>query len=381
MDYPKSVPSAGLVNGRFVDENPMTGTPGSLIPADWGNGVTEEIVNVIKAGGLDPDEKKYDQLLQAIQSVSAKGWNLDLALPVGSLPLPTVANAEGRLAVTPMASSTSGGRVSIPAGVLLSLGQKMLGGGTGRSRAFSTANWSSPEMLVNSNYFLRGQVVGDMLTFYVQRGLPTDPVPLSLMGVADAAAGGGFPSTELDICLAWIQTGAPGTLPAVLTIYNRARLSWSQTLNGTGVIYLPLDPHARQARLIAANPTPSVTSQCNLSFATAGWMGSSYTFLSPGAQTVAYNQGWPSTPCLINSNNFTNDVAVSTLTASFDHSRMRSMWQVFQVQHEAGSSSGGRDELLHGMGIKGLSVTDYATGIAVNFADAVNAQLTWELIR
>ncbi len=36
MDYPKSVPSAGLVNGQFADENPIIGTPGSLIPASWG---------------------------------------------------------------------------------------------------------------------------------------------------------------------------------------------------------------------------------------------------------------------------------------------------------------------------------------------------------
>ncbi|PGR44779.1 phage tail protein, partial [Bacillus cereus] len=40
MDYPKSVPSVGLVDGRFVDENPVAGTPGSLIPAVWGNSVT-----------------------------------------------------------------------------------------------------------------------------------------------------------------------------------------------------------------------------------------------------------------------------------------------------------------------------------------------------
>lgn len=66
MDYPKSIPSVGLVNGGFVDENPLAGTPGSLIPATWGNGVTQEIVNVIKAAGLTPDEAKNDQLATAI---------------------------------------------------------------------------------------------------------------------------------------------------------------------------------------------------------------------------------------------------------------------------------------------------------------------------
>uniref|UniRef100_UPI003F583D6A hypothetical protein n=1 Tax=Pseudomonas purpurea TaxID=3136737 RepID=UPI003F583D6A len=62
MDYPKSVPSAGLVNGAFVDENPVAGTPGSLIPAAWGNGVTEEITNVIKAASLVPSEGDSSQL-------------------------------------------------------------------------------------------------------------------------------------------------------------------------------------------------------------------------------------------------------------------------------------------------------------------------------
>lgn len=66
MDYPKSVPSAGLVNGKFVDENPVTGSPGSLIPAQWGNSVTEEVLNVITSGGLVPEEDNNAQLLTAI---------------------------------------------------------------------------------------------------------------------------------------------------------------------------------------------------------------------------------------------------------------------------------------------------------------------------
>jgi phage-related tail fiber protein len=78
VDYPKSVPSVGLVNGKFVDENPVTGTPGSLIPAAWGNGVTQEILNVLAAAGIVPDELKADQLSAAISKIVASGvtWSL-----------------------------------------------------------------------------------------------------------------------------------------------------------------------------------------------------------------------------------------------------------------------------------------------------------------
>lgn len=69
MDYPNSVPSVGLVNGRFVDENPVAGTPGSLIPAVWGNSVTQEIVSVIEGGGLVASEADTSQLLKAIQAI------------------------------------------------------------------------------------------------------------------------------------------------------------------------------------------------------------------------------------------------------------------------------------------------------------------------
>lgn len=74
MDYPKSVPNIGLVDGHFVDENPVTGQIGSLIPAAWGDSITQEILNVIKGAGLVPDESNVAQLLQAITSISASDY-------------------------------------------------------------------------------------------------------------------------------------------------------------------------------------------------------------------------------------------------------------------------------------------------------------------
>jgi hypothetical protein len=79
MDYPKSVPSAGLVNGQFADENPLTGVPGSLIPASWGNGVTQEILGVINSAGSAADESNNGQLNAAINTLIAKKQNENLA--------------------------------------------------------------------------------------------------------------------------------------------------------------------------------------------------------------------------------------------------------------------------------------------------------------
>lgn len=69
MDFPKSVPSVGLVNGKFVDENSVTGQVGSLISSEWGNAVTDELLNVIRAGGEQPSEADHDQLLSAIKTI------------------------------------------------------------------------------------------------------------------------------------------------------------------------------------------------------------------------------------------------------------------------------------------------------------------------
>ena len=73
MDYPSSVEGVGLVDGKFADENTATGQVGSLIPASWGNAVTDEIINVIEAAGLEPDENSVNQLVQAIQQLADSG--------------------------------------------------------------------------------------------------------------------------------------------------------------------------------------------------------------------------------------------------------------------------------------------------------------------
>lgn len=85
VDYPKSVPGIGLVNGKFVDENTTSGTPGSLIPSTWGNSLTDELLNVIEAGGLEPSEVERDQLLEAIRALIEKRVNDASALPIGSM--------------------------------------------------------------------------------------------------------------------------------------------------------------------------------------------------------------------------------------------------------------------------------------------------------
>ncbi|WP_241132513.1 phage tail protein, partial [Achromobacter insuavis] len=69
MDFPKSVAGVGLVGGRFVNEDPVAGRPGSLIPAEWGNALTDEVLAVIGAGDLDPDEQDNGQLLKAINRI------------------------------------------------------------------------------------------------------------------------------------------------------------------------------------------------------------------------------------------------------------------------------------------------------------------------
>lgn len=79
MDYPKSVPGVGLVDGKFVDENPGAGQVGSLIPSKWGNDLTDEVLNVLREAGIDPDEAATTQLREAVLAIAKRSVSGSIA--------------------------------------------------------------------------------------------------------------------------------------------------------------------------------------------------------------------------------------------------------------------------------------------------------------
>ncbi|WP_397452531.1 phage tail protein [Pseudomonas sp. NA-150] len=321
---------------------------------------------------------------ESIDSVDGYGLGSELALPIQMLPLPTVASADGRIPVSAVALAKQGGQVSIEAGTVIGIGQTVGSDLLARLRNFTTAKWTSPQLDANSEYYLRAQVTKGTLRIYTQKGSLFDPTPATYKGTQGGVSGGGFASTPVDICIAQVKTGALGTTAQVRLDYNLVRPSWTKNLNGNGVIYLPLDPHARGARMVASNIVPAsgglITS---VGFSSFEWLGGNYTLMTPGAASVSgYAGGWANpTAVQVFTNDTINDITVTTLTASFDHTVHRSLWQSYQVEHTYGSTEAIRDELLSSMGMKSHSQTDYDTGIALNFTDAVNVHVTWELIR
>jgi hypothetical protein len=69
--YPVSDSGSQLHNGRFTDGNPAQGIPPSVDKAAHMNAVYDELMAVIAAGGLTPNEATLTQVLQAIQTLIA----------------------------------------------------------------------------------------------------------------------------------------------------------------------------------------------------------------------------------------------------------------------------------------------------------------------
>lgn len=157
-------------------------------------------------------------------TVEAAGLADDLASPLLALPFPTIASADNRMAVNGSTVAGTGGAVSVAADVLIMLGSEVVAGKTGRMRTFTTQAWTSANLDINSTYFLRAQVSGGALSFYVQKGDDADTVPASLKGTPGNANGGGFDSTPIDMLVAKVVTGAAGSMPTVTALANAALL-------------------------------------------------------------------------------------------------------------------------------------------------------------
>lgn len=124
MDYPKSTPNVGLVGGKFVDENTSTGQAGSLIPATWGNSVTDELLAVIIAAGLTPSESDLTQLQKAIQTLAASDVKRTVRVATtGAIALSGVQTIDGvalvagnRVLVKDQAAGSQNGIYTVAAG-------------------------------------------------------------------------------------------------------------------------------------------------------------------------------------------------------------------------------------------------------------------------
>ncbi len=381
---------------------PVPSTHDFLTSEHSGRAVIE--VQEFKTAGCAQSLKQYDASGSKVAAVIAVNQLVDVeydgvdfvlldplpvaAMPLSALQLPVIDKSIGMMPVAATAVAGNGGTVSLAAGTAFTLGTEVTAGVSAFTQNCASAVWTSPALVANAEYFLRAQFVAGVLTFYVQRGTLADTEPASRTGTVNGASGGGFYSTTLDICLARIVTGAAGTTPSVQKVINRRSISWSATLNGSGTIYLPIDPFTRTGRITSSNPTPHATLITAISHGSAGWTGASYWYGAPTGASgstpmAASSLNWVANAAIIiNSNNYVGDMTVSTCAGMFDHASKNSMWQVFQSEHCLNDAAGTYgDENLLGMGTKNMLQADYDNGLAVSYSNCVNALLTWEIVR
>ena len=66
-------------DNRFTEGNPTTGTPATVLTADWANHVQEEIIAVLVAAGISPSKASTTQLRDAIFALITGGGTAPVA--------------------------------------------------------------------------------------------------------------------------------------------------------------------------------------------------------------------------------------------------------------------------------------------------------------
>ena len=69
MDYPLQPDAPG---GRFVDSGANGGDQGTVVRAQQMNALHDEIINVIRASGQEPDANNVEQLREALSVLGGK---------------------------------------------------------------------------------------------------------------------------------------------------------------------------------------------------------------------------------------------------------------------------------------------------------------------
>ncbi|WP_431276287.1 hypothetical protein ACQ858_08540 [Variovorax ureilyticus] len=78
IDDPSAVavmptPEAAGTAGWWTEGNPALGQAATLMRASWFNGLQQELLNILSAGGVTPNKTTYNQLLAALNALYSKG--------------------------------------------------------------------------------------------------------------------------------------------------------------------------------------------------------------------------------------------------------------------------------------------------------------------
>jgi hypothetical protein len=123
MKYPVSVPNVALHAGKFSDGDPTAGIARSMIPSAWANLTTDELINIVVAGGLTPSEADATQVLTALHVLfTTPAQALLKASNLSDLTNPATARTNlGAAAANGLATLDGGGKVPVsqlPASIL-----------------------------------------------------------------------------------------------------------------------------------------------------------------------------------------------------------------------------------------------------------------------
>lgn len=117
IDHPTAVgalPAAGAPGapGYFSAATPGAGVP-TVVTNDWANGIQEELMSILAAGGIAPDKDAYNQVLLAIQSIIGGTAVVGAGAIHGMRLSPTPGNETTRITITAGlcrdSSNTAGG--------------------------------------------------------------------------------------------------------------------------------------------------------------------------------------------------------------------------------------------------------------------------------